>query len=366
MIQVPLFNLEAITDKIKLVQISKDVIESSSHILGKNVQLFERNFSNYIGTEFCFGVGNGTDALLIALRSLNVSKDSTVATVANAGFYSSTAINQIGAKIVYIDIDETSMLIDIENLEINLKNENIDVLIVTHLYGQVVPMDKILNLSKKYGFKILEDCAQSHGSNYKGQKTGSFGHVSAFSFYPTKNLGAVGDAGAVLTSETEIADRIIALRQYGWTKKYRVDFSFGSNSRLDEIQAAFLNFKLQFLDEWNNERLRIANIYIEKLSDLPIGISNEIIKGVCHLFVIQVEDRQKLIEYLQKKGIQSAIHYPIPDHKQSINAQKFKNLELKNTEKVVQNILTLPLYPGMDETKINYTIKSIREFYKDK
>ena len=258
------------------------------------------------------------------------------------------------------------MLIDIENLEINLKNENIDVLIVTHLYGQVVPMDKILNLSKKYGFKILEDCAQSHGSNYKGQKTGSFGHVSAFSFYPTKNLGAVGDAGAVLTSETEIADRIIALRQYGWTKKYRVDFSFGSNSRLDEIQAAFLNFKLQFLDEWNNERLRIANIYIEKLSDLPIGISNEIIKGVCHLFVIQVEDRQKLIEYLQKKGIQSAIHYPIPDHKQSINAQKFKNLELKNTEKVVQNILTLPLYPGMDETKINYTIKSIREFYKDK
>ncbi len=366
MVKVPLFNLDGVTDKSQLAQIAKEVIESNSHILGNNVKFFEKNFSEYIGTKFCFGVGNGTDALLIALRALNVTPDCTVATVANAGFYSSTAINQIGAKIIYIDIEESTLLIDFENLDFILKREKIDVLIVTHLYGQVVPMDRIISLSHQYGFKILEDCAQSHGSTYDGKKTGSFGDVSAFSFYPTKNLGAVGDAGAVLTSDTDIAERIFALRQYGWTEKYQVDFSFGTNSRLDEIQAAFLNFKLQFLDKWNSERLRIAKYYIDELSDLPVRISNRILSGVCHLFVIQVEERQKLIENLQQKGIQSAIHYPIPDHKQSINKQRFTNMELKNTEKVIQNILTLPLYPGMAESKIVHTTKSIREFYQNK
>lgn len=366
MFKVPLFNLNGVTDKNKLVELSKQVIDSDLHILGDNVRLFEKNFSDYIGTNFCYGVANGTDALTIALRSLQVNSNSRVATVSNAGFYSSTAINQIGAQVIYIDVDSSSMLMDINDLVQKLENNNIDVVVVTHLYGQIAPMSKILELSKKYNFKILEDCAQSHGAMYKGKKTGSFGDVSAFSFYPTKNLGAVGDAGAVLTSDEGIAERIKALRQYGWSEKYQVSFEFGVNSRLDEIQASFLNYKLQFLDKWNKERIEIATKYFNDLVNLPIRLSEEVLKGVCHLFVAQVSNRTEFIDFLKNKGIQTAIHYPIPDHKQLINRSKFSNVSLRVTEEIVENIVTLPLYPGMVTENIDYVVEVIREFYRKK
>jgi len=366
MISVPLFDLNGVTDKKKLFELSKQVIESDAHILGDNVKLFEKNFANYIGAKYCSGVANGTDALTIALRSLDVDSNSTVACVANAGFYSSTAINQIGANVVYIDIDRSSMLIDINDLVQNLKNNKIDVLIVTHLYGQVAPMNEIIELSKQYKFKILEDCAQSHGSKFEGKKTGSFGDVAAFSFYPTKNLGAVGDAGAILTSSEEIAYKVNSLRQYGWSEKYNVINKFGINSRLDEIQASFLNYKLQFLESWNQERLTIAKTYINNFANLPIKISDEVLKGVCHLFVVQVEDRKEFMEFLKNNGVQTAIHYPIPDHKQTINTNKFSKISLKVTEDIVNNIVTLPLYPGMGEEKVDHTIQTIRKFYLDK
>ena len=366
MLNVPLFDLRGVTDKKKLLELSNLVINSDKHILGDNVKLFEKNFANYIGTKYCIGVANGTDALIIALRSLEVDSNSNVACVANAGFYSSTAINQIGANVIYIDVDRSSMLLDIDDLVKNLKNHKIDVLIVTHLYGQVVQMNEIIQLSKQYKFKILEDCAQSHGSKFEGKKTGSFGDVAAFSFYPTKNLGAVGDAGAVLTSNEEIANKLISLRQYGWTEKYQVNYKFGINSRLDEIQASFLNFKLQFLEKWNQERLAIAKTYVNNFTQLPIKISDEVLKGVCHLFVVQVENRKDFMEYLKNNGVQTAIHYPIPDHKQPININKFSNISLEATEDIVQNIVTLPLYPGMGEEKVEHTIQTIRKFYQNK
>ena len=366
MINVPLFDLSGVTDKKKLFELSKQVIESDKHILGNNVKIFEKNFANYIGTKYCLGVANGTDALTIALRSLGVDSNSTVACVANAGFYSSTAINQIGANVIYIDVDRSSMLLDLNDLSQNLKNNKIDVLIVTHLYGQVVPMNEIVELSQQYKFKILEDCAQSHGSKFEGKRTGSIGDIAAFSFYPTKNLGAVGDAGAVLTSNEETANEVRSLRQYGWSEKYNVINKFGINSRLDEIQASFLNYKLQFLDSWNQERLAIAKKYIDNFANLPIKISDEVLKGVCHLFVVQVEDRKEFMEYLKNNGIQTAIHYPIPDHKQLINTNKFNKNSLVVTEDIVQNIVTLPLYPGMGEEKVDHTIKTIRKFYLEK
>ena len=173
-------------------------------------------------------------------------------------------------------------------------------------------------------------------------------------------------AGAVLTSNGEIANKLISLRQYGWTEKYQVNHKFGINSRLDEIQASYLDFKLQFLDGWNQERLTIAKTYVNSFANLPIKISDEVLKGVCHLFVVQVEDRKDFMEYLKNNGVQTAIHYPIPDHRQPINIDKFSNISLQATEDIVENIVTLPLYPGMGEEKVNHTIQAVRKFYQDK
>ena len=239
-------------------------------------------------------------------------------------------------------------------------------IVTVDLFGQCADYHKIKEIATNWNLWIIEDACQAIGAEFDHKKAGTFGDITAFSFYPTKNLGAVGDAGAVLTSNGEIANKLISLRQYGWTEKYQVNHKFGINSRLDEIQASYLDFKLQFLDGWNQERLTIAKTYVNSFANLPIKISDEVLKGVCHLFVVQVEDRKDFMEYLKNNGVQTAIHYPIPDHRQPINIDKFSNISLQATEDVVENIVTLPLYPGMGEEKVNHTIQAVRKFYQDK
>jgi dTDP-4-amino-4,6-dideoxygalactose transaminase len=364
MTSVPMFNLSSVTDVEKLSSVAKDVLASSVHILGRNVLEFETAFAKYIGVKNCVGVANGSDAIVIALRSLGVGKGDQVATVANAGFYTCAALIQIGATPVFIDIDPDSLLIDSTDLERKLQIHNIKVVVVTHLYGQVAPIKEVVNMCNSNGIKVLEDCAQSTGAQIDSQKVGSFGDISTFSFYPTKNLGAVGDGGVILTNNDDLASISRKLRQYGWGNKYEVELENGSNSRLDEIQAAFLIAKLSFLDEWNKERISIAKQYVNGITSPKVKILKNTLLGVVHLFVIQTNERKELAHYLTNNNIQFGIHYPIPDHKQKIFLHKYGKIDLPVTDKAVDQILSIPVYPGMSQEQINHVISTINGFGK--
>lgn len=362
MISVPMFNLAQVTDVDKLTRISSSVLNSSQHILGPNVRNFEIKFANYIGVNHCLGVANGSDALVIALRAIGVKNDDEVATVANAGFYTCAALNLIGAMPVFIDIDPDSLLIDPIDLEKKLISNNIKAVVVTHLYGQAAPIKEVIKLCSKYGIKVIEDCAQAHGAQVDGEKVGSFGDISTFSFYPTKNLGAVGDGGAVLTNFGQIAKIVKQIRQYGWGEKYSVETENGTNSRLDELQAAFLVAKLDDLDNWNQQRITIAKQYVSAFEKTKVKVLKNILKGVAHLFVVLTDDRDKLVKHLSENNVQSGIHYPISDHKQAIYKEKYKDIRLPVTDSSVDKILSLPIYPGMKQEEIDHVIKVISNF----
>ena len=362
MISVPMFNLSNMTDVAKLTKVATRVLNSNQHILGASVDQFEKKFSNYIGVKHCLGVANGTDALVIALRSIGIKKNDEVATVANAGFYTCTALNLIGAIPIFIDVDPDSLLIDPSDLEKKLAVNNIKAVVVTHLYGQVAPIKNVIEMCSNRGVMVLEDCAQAHGAQVDGKKVGSFGDISTFSFYPTKNLGAVGDGGAVLTNSEETAKKVMKIRQYGWGEKYSVEIENGTNSRLDELQAAFLVEKLDELDNWNQQRIIISKKYVNAFENSRVKVLKHMLKGVAHLFVILTDNRDELIEHLKKNNIQSGIHYPVSDHKQEIYKDKFKDVFLPVTDSSVNRILSLPIYPGMMQEEINHVIDVISNF----
>ena len=362
MTSVPMFNLSNVTDVEKLTEIASSVLNSSQHILGQNVTDFERVFGNYIGVKECIGVANGSDALVIALRALGVNRNDEVATVANAGFYTCAALNQIGAQPIFIDIDLDSQLIDPKDFKSKVLTNKIKFLVVTHLYGQVAPIKELLDICIENGIRVLEDCAQAHGAQVDGKKVGSFGDISTFSFYPTKNLGAVGDGGAVLTNNIELAEKVRKIRQYGWGKKYEVEIENGVNSRLDELQAAFLLEKLENLDTWNKQRISIAEQYTKAFTGAKVKVLSNTLEGVAHLFVVLSDNRKELIDHLAKHKIQSAIHYPIADHKQKIYENRFKDIKLPITEDSVGKILSLPIYPGMKQEDINHVITAVTSF----
>lgn len=362
MTSVPMFNLSNVTDVEKLTEIASSVLNSSQHILGQNVTEFERVFANYIGVKECIGVANGSDALVIALRALGVNRNDEVATVANAGFYTCAALNQIGAQPIFIDIDLDSQLIDPKDFKSKVLINKIKFLVVTHLYGQVAPIKELLDICIENGIRVLEDCAQAHGAQVGSKKVGSFGDISTFSFYPTKNLGAVGDGGAVLTNNVELAEKVRRIRQYGWGKKYEVEIENGVNSRLDELQAAFLLEKLENLDTWNKQRISIAEQYTKAFTGAKVKVLSNTLEGVAHLFVVLSDNRKELIDHLAKHKIQSAIHYPIADHKQKIYENRFKDIKLPITEDSVGKILSLPIYPGMKQEDLNHIISAVTSF----
>ena len=340
------------------------VFAKGNFILGENVTRFENNFSNYIGAKHAVGVGSATEALFLALKAIGIKNGDEVITVANTAVPTVSAIDFAGAKPVFAEIEEDSYNINPNCIEkkISLKTKAI---IPVHLYGNPCSMNKIMQIAQKYDLKVIEDCAQAHGAEYKGKKVGTFGDFGVFSFYPSKNLGANGDAGIVVSNNNELAEKVRLLRNYGFEDRYK-SIIRGFNSRLDEIQAALLDFKLTKLDDWNQRRKEISDMYNVGLKGLPVILPSAAPenKHVFHLFVVRVKQREKFMKFLSDEGISTVIHYPIPIHLQP--AYKYLNHKkgfLPVTEKVSEEIVSLPIYPDLEDSEVEYVIESIIKFF---
>jgi dTDP-4-amino-4,6-dideoxygalactose transaminase len=336
------------------------VLDRSNFVLGREVESFEKSFAEYIGTKFCVGVANGTDAIELSLKALGVTAEDRVATVANAGNYASNAICAIGAKPLYLDVEFATRNVSVNEIQRAIRM-GVKAIVVTHLYGMAVSeIEEISRLCAEAGVGLLEDCAQAHGAEINGRKVGAFGDLASFSFYPTKNLGALGDGGAVTTSNAALANTLKNLRIYGWTSKYQVSITGGRNSRLDEMQASILNALLPSLDDDNQHRRDIALSLKSQISNtdlqLPTFESNEY---VGHLFVLSTPNRDAVRTQLTSMGIDTAIHYPIADHKQPINQNQYKQVELPATESLCDEVFSIPCFPELTQIEINRIISAV-------
>lgn len=362
-ISIPIFSAQAANGGLDLLGPMKRVLHSQSYILGVEVASFEREFAEYCGVDSCIALGNGTDALELGLRGLEVSAGDKVLVTANAGFYGSAAIRLIGAIPHYVEIDPITLSISVEDLQKALK-EKPKAIIITHLYGQLADMVEITRIAAAAGVPVLEDCAQAHGARRGGKKAGSYGKLGCFSFYPTKNLGALGDGGAIVTSDEALALRLRQMRQYGWSTKYHVELPHGRNSRMDEIQAAILREKLPFLDGWNSERREIAHRYNAAFSELPVACPSSLGEDyVAHLYVIRTENRDSFREFLKGRGISTDVHYPVPDHKQAGYSIDPGARALPVTEETCARVVTLPCYPGLDLESVKRVIHTVELYF---
>lgn len=339
------------------------VLQNGWYVLGHENEAFEREFAAYCGTDECIGVANGTDAIEIGLRALGVTSGSHVATVANAGFYTTTALGALGAEPIFVDVDHTSRLMDLNHLAEIVAKERLSAIVVTHLFGLLHDMNAILQIAGSAGVPVFEDCAQAHGASRNGKKAGSFGAAASFSFYPTKNLGALGDGGAITTSDPQIAAQVRRLRQYGWVSKYQAALQGARNSRLDEIQAAILRAKLPALDAWNERRRTIANRYSQEISNprvtCPPTYGPEF---VGHLYVVTCDGRESLRAHLSSHGIMTDIHYPIPDYRQVALEGLREWQSLPATDRLAVEILTLPCYPELRDDEVAFIISKLNEW----
>jgi len=331
------------------------VLQRGHFILGPEVQAFEAEFAAYCGASHAVGVANGTDALELCLRALGIAPRDRVALVANAGGYSTAAAFALGARPVYVDVDRSSLNLDPADLERVLAAGEVRAIIVTHLYGLLADMPRVMALTLRFGVPVVEDCAQAHGARREGRCAGSWGRLAAFSFYPTKNLGAVGDAGAVVTSDPGLAEAVRELRQYGWSGKYRATRAGGRNSRLDEIQAAILRGFLPLLDGWNMRRREILGRYNDALKGLDVQLPPAPgTDQVVHLYVLRSQRRDHLRQALAEQGIIADIHYPIPDYRQPAVAPSLgPTAPLLVTEECCSRVLTLPCFPEMTDQEVD-------------
>ncbi len=335
------------------------VLKNGWYILGSELSDFEKKFSEYNQARFTVGVASGTDAITLALKAIGIKQGDEVITTNLTAYPTITGILNSGAKPVVIDIDINTGLIDLEKIENKITNKT-KAIIPVHLYGQAVNMDFLMKMKEKYSIEIIEDCAQSVGASYNGQKVGTFGICGAFSFYPTKNLGAYGDAGAIVTNDKAVYEKLLSLRNYGQAKRYYHAYE-GMNSRLDEIQAAILNIKLKYIENWNNKRLKIANKYLSEIKTVVCLNQKQYGKHVYHLFVIKTKKQKEFMEFMEKNNIQTLIHYPIPIHKQQAFLFQ-KDEKFENTEIFSQQIVSIPIYPELNEEEINYIISKINQF----
>jgi dTDP-4-amino-4,6-dideoxygalactose transaminase len=338
------------------------VLSSGYYILGQEVAEFEKQLALYLGTRAAIGVGNGLEALQLALLALGVGQGDEVITTSHSAVASTLAISAVGATPVFGDIDEYFHL-DADKIEA-LITPKTKVILPVHLYGQSVDLNKIKDICQRHKLFLLEDAAQADGALYQNKFVGTFGEAAAFSFYPTKNLGAFGDGGAVVTSNNDLQEKLIMLRNYGQKNRYEHEV-VGINSRLDEIQAAILQVQLKYLSAGNQRRQEIANFYLSALSGIKNIKLPKIREGashVWHLFVIEAEDRDKLQEHLKSLGIPTLIHYPIPIHKQKCFAQ-YNNLDLPVLEEKVKKILSLPIHPFLTSAELDYIVSAISKFY---
>lgn len=340
------------------------VLKKQWFILGQELSVFEEDFAKYNGVNYAIGVNSGSDALFLSIKALGIGKGDQILTVSHSFISTVDAIVRAGAEPVFIDINKDYYNVDYSKIEEEITDKT-KAIIVVHLYGNPADLKQIMDIANKYGLKIIEDACQAHGAEYKGKKVGTFGNVGCFSFYPAKNLGCYGDGGMMITNDAELAEKLFQYRNYGQSKKYYHDF-IGINSRLDEIQAAILRIKLKHLDEWNRIRRKNAELYNEFLDDSSIikPKEREFAKHVYHLYVIRHQNRDKLKQYLEKNNIQTQIHYPIPIHKQKAYISLFPDKNLPITEKICDEILSLPMHPWLLTDDIKKISDSIKEFNK--
>jgi len=338
------------------------VLDSGWYILGKQVQQFENNFSAFCNKKYGVGVNSGTDALILALKASGVKPGDEVITVSFTAIPTISAIYAVGASPVFVDIGDYYTM-DPDKVESSITPKT-KVILPVHLYGQSCDMDPILEIANKYNLKVVEDCAQAHGALYKGKKV-PVGDIGCFSFYPSKNLGALGDGGMIVTDDVEIYNKLLSMREYGQKERYYQVID-GINSRLDELQAALLNIKLKYLDKWNARRRQIAKIYFEGLQEdknIVFPLERRDCRQIFHLFVIRHDNRDDLREYLKNNKIQTQIHYPIPNHLQEYYVKNFnKKFNLPKTEKYSKEILSLPMFPELNDEEVKEIIKFINAY----
>ena len=362
--QIPFLNLRLINQiyELQIEKIFAEFLSSGWYILGNRLKQFETEFANYCGVKHCIGVANGLDALTILLKASEFPPHSEIIVPANS--YIATILSVSNANFIPILVEPQidNYLIDYQAIE-QLITSKTKAILVTHLYGKCCEMDMIYALAQRYNLKVFEDAAQAHGATYKGRRAGNLSDGAGFSFYPSKNLGAMGDAGAITTNDDVLAERIKALRNYGSSEKYMFDYQ-GYNSRLDEIQAAILSVKLPSLDDENNYRRKIAKRYLTEINNPKIILppSDSIFEDAWHLFVVRVEEREKFRGFLLEKGISTDIHYPVAPHQQ-LAYSEWSQLSLPVTEKIHQGVVSLPLNPVLSEKEVAHVIECINYYY---
>ena len=346
----------------ELRQAYETVMDGNWFIGGQPCDKFEEEFAQYCGVKHAVGCGNGLDALMLSLRAMGIGKGDEVIVPSFTFIATALAVAYAGATPVFVEVEPDTALIDPTLIEAAV-TEKTKAMIAVHLYGQMAPMDAICAIGKKHGLKVLEDAAQSHGAVYQGKRAGSWGDVGCFSFYPGKNLGALGDAGGVVTSDPDLAKKVRAIGNYGAEKKYVHDY-MGVNSRLDALQAAFLRVKLKHLDEWCAERRDIAGRYLAEIKNPKIKLP--VVRygtPVWHLFVVRCEERDRLQAYLEERGIGTNIHYPIPMHEQKAFAgYGLPHGSLPVAEKLAATVLSIPMFNGMTEEEVSEVIEAINQF----
>jgi dTDP-4-amino-4,6-dideoxygalactose transaminase len=352
-------------DREDILSLIATTLDRGTYILGGEVDGFEREFANYIGGSYCVGVANGTDAIVYALKGLGIQPGDEVVTVSHTAVATVAAIELLGAVPVFADIDPLTRCMCPTSLS-SVLSPKVKAIVVVHIYGQPAQLDKILPIATKMGIPVVEDCAQAHGALLGSQKVGSMGVVSAFSFYPTKNLGALGDGGAiVIRDDSALAERIRIQRQYGWKERY-ISLVAGGNSRLDELQAAILRYRLTKLDARNARRRAIAALYAEAFAELPITLPTPIegTKHVMHQYVIESDERDAIKEHLASRGVLAALHYPLAVHQQPAYESRIRGADsLPNTEALYRRLLSLPIYPQLTPENVQVVAKALRSYW---
>jgi dTDP-4-amino-4,6-dideoxygalactose transaminase len=364
---IPLVGLYAQYQQIKseIDNAIEKVISKSQFVGGEGVRLFEEEFAAYCESDACVAVGNGTDAIYLALRAMGIGSGDEVVTVSHTFIATAEGITATGARPIFIDVKEDTMLMDPDLIEAAITPRT-KAIIPVHLYGQPCEMDRIMEIARKHGLKVIEDAAQAHGARWMGQRAGSFGDAACFSFYPGKNLGAYGDAGAVVSRDQQFIDRLRMLANHGSVTKYTHEIE-GVNSRLDGLQAAVLRVKLRHLDHWNEQRRNHANYYSKALEGstlIPVA-THKNAEPVWHLFVVRVSDREEFQKRLAEDGIATGIHYPLPLHLQPAYAHL--NLPVGSfpvTERIAKEIVSLPMFPELTSADLEAVAESIHRLHR--
>ena len=363
--KIPFVSFNAMHNEIKdeIQDAFKRVYEKNWFIQGTECELFEKEFAEYCGAEYAVGCGNGLDALYLVLRAYGIGEGDEVIVPSNTYIATALAVSYTGAVPVFAEPSMETYNIDPELIEVTITAKTRAIMAV-HLYGQPADMDSIREIAARHDLKVIEDSAQAHGATYKGQRTGSIGDAAGFSFYPGKNLGALGDAGAVTSNDKDLIDKVRALGNYGSDYKYHHIYK-GNNSRLDEVQAAFLRVKLKNLDRWNSDRVKTAERYLKEIDNpqikLPVVRENN--THVYHIFAIRCDRRDELEKYLAEKGIGTNKHYPIPMHLQGAYKELgFGEGDFPNAEEISSTELSIPMYYGMTDDEIGYVIDSLNKW----